>query len=95
MHFLAGVGGLGTGTPNPPLTKENMLDLAKIDTPAAAETGCEIELDYNGSPSGWASVRNWPRKPAGPGIGEKVLPSIDYRLASLTSPPGPVMLHIS
>ena len=29
-----------------------MLDLAKIDTPAAAETGAEIELDYNGSPSG-------------------------------------------
>jgi hypothetical protein len=29
------------------------LDLEKIDTPAAAEAGHEIELDYNGKPCGW------------------------------------------
>jgi hypothetical protein len=29
------------------------LDLANIDTPAASEAGFEIELDYNGKPSGW------------------------------------------
>jgi hypothetical protein len=30
-----------------------MLDLEKIDTPAAAELGHEIELEYAGKPSGW------------------------------------------
>lgn len=30
-----------------------MLDLANIDTPKAAEEGHEIELEYNGKPSGW------------------------------------------
>ena len=45
-----------------------MLDLAKIDTPAAAETGHEIELEYKDMPCGWfvtvrgehsATVRKW------------------------------------
>lgn len=45
-----------------------MLDLEKIDTPKAAEAGHEIELDYNGQPSGWfvnvrgeyaPSVKRW------------------------------------
>ena len=44
------------------------LDLAKIDTPAASETGHEIELEYNGKPTGWfvtvrgelaLSVKKW------------------------------------
>lgn len=30
-----------------------MLDLANIDTPKAAEEGHEIELEYNGKPTGW------------------------------------------
>ncbi len=30
-----------------------MLDLEKIDTPAAAEEGHEIELEYNGQMTGW------------------------------------------
>lgn len=29
------------------------LDLEKIDTPAAAESGQEIELEYAGKPTGW------------------------------------------
>jgi hypothetical protein len=29
------------------------LDLEKIDTPAASETGHEIELEYGGKPCGW------------------------------------------
>lgn len=45
-----------------------MLDLENIDTPAASETGVEIELEYNGKPSGWfvtvrgdhaPSVKKW------------------------------------
>ncbi len=45
-----------------------MLDLEKIDTPAAAESGHEIELEYNGAPTGWfvtvrgefaPSVKKW------------------------------------
>ena len=45
-----------------------MLDLAKIDTPAAAEIGHEIELQYNDMPCGWfvtvrgehsATVKKW------------------------------------
>ena len=38
---------------NLPQLKETMLDLEKIDTPASAETGHEIELEYAGKPSGW------------------------------------------
>ena len=30
-----------------------MLDLEQIDTPAAAENGFEIELEYAGKPTGW------------------------------------------
>ena len=29
------------------------LDLANVDTPAASEAGFEIELEYNGEPTGW------------------------------------------
>ena len=45
-----------------------MLDLQNIDTPAAAEVGHEIELDYAGKPCGWfvtvrgefaPSVKKW------------------------------------
>ena len=45
-----------------------MLDLANIDTPAAAESGHEIELEYNGKPTAWfvtvrgehsATVKKW------------------------------------
>lgn len=45
-----------------------MLDLQNIDTPAAAEKGHEIELEYAGKPTGWhvtvrgeyaASVKKW------------------------------------
>lgn len=45
-----------------------MLDLEKIDTPAAAEMGHEIELEYGGKPCGWfvtvrgefaPSVKKW------------------------------------
>lgn len=44
------------------------LDLAQIDTPAASEAGHEIELEFNGKPTGWfvtvrgehaATVRKW------------------------------------
>lgn len=43
-------------------------DLSRIDTPAAAESGHEIELTYNGQPTGWkvlvrgeyaATVKRW------------------------------------
>lgn len=30
-----------------------MLDLKNIDTPAASESGHEIELEFNGKPCGW------------------------------------------
>lgn len=45
-----------------------MLDLEKIDTPKAAENGHEIELEYNGTKTGWfvtvrgeyaPSVKRW------------------------------------
>jgi len=45
-----------------------MFDLARIDTPAAAETGATIDLEYNGKPTGWRvairgdyspTVRKW------------------------------------
>lgn len=45
-----------------------ILDLKNIDTPAAAEAGHEVELEYNGTPCGWfvtvrgefaPSVRKW------------------------------------
>jgi hypothetical protein len=48
-----------------------MLDLSRIDTPATAEAGHEIELTYNDEPTGWfvtvrgeyaASVKAWQLK---------------------------------
>jgi len=36
-----------------PYTPKVAFDLAQIDTPAASEAGFEIELEFNGKPTGW------------------------------------------